>query len=54
MKYSNWSQVFANDPNIDSYDKNAVDVANFTINTMSANKCIENINKEPNLMHLSV
>ena len=54
MKYSNWSQIFANDPNSDSYDKNAVDVANFTIDTISDDKCIENINKEPNLMYLSV
>ena len=54
MKYSNWSQVFTNDPNSDSYDKNAMDVANLTINTISAEKCIENIKKEPNLMYLSV
>ena len=54
MKYSNWSQVFANDPNSDSYDKNAADVANLTIDTISAAKCIENIKKEPNLMYLSV
>ena len=54
MKYSNWSQIFANDPNSDSYDKNAVDVANLMIDTISAEKCIENINKEPNLMYLSV
>ena len=54
MKYSNWSQVFANDPNSDSYDKNVVDVENLTIDTISAAKCIENIKKEPNLMYLSV
>ena len=54
MKYSNWSQVFANDPNSDSYDKNAVDVANLTIDTISAAKCIDNIKKEPNLVYLSV
>ena len=54
MKYSNWSQVFANNPNSDSYDKNAVDVANLTINAISAAKCIENIKKEPNLVYLSV
>ena len=54
MKYSNWSQVFANDPSSDSYDKNAADVKNLTIDTISAEKCIENIKKEPNLMYLSV
>ena len=54
MKYSNWSQVFTNNPNSDSYDQNAVDVANLTINTISAAKCIENIKREPNLMYLSV
>ena len=54
MKYSNWSQVFANDPNSDSYDKNAADVANLMIDTISANKCIENIKKEPNLIYLYV
>ena len=54
MKYSNCFQVFTNDPNSDSYDKNAVDVANLTIDTISAAKCIENINKEPNLMYLSM
>ena len=54
MKYSNWSQIFANDPNSDSYYKNAVDVSNLTINTIPAEKCIENIKKEPNLMYLSV
>ena len=54
MKYSNWSQVFVNDPNSDSYEKNAVDVVNLTIDTISAEKCIENIKKEPNMMYLSV
>ena len=54
MKSSNWSQVFANDPNIYSYDKNAVDVANLTIDTISAAKCIENTKKERKLMYLSV
>ena len=54
MKYSNWSQVFANDPNSDSHDKNAVDVANLIIDTISTEKFIENIKKEPNLMYLSV
>ena len=54
MKYSNWSQVFANDPHSDSNDKNAVDVANLTIDTIWATKCIENIKKEPNLMYLFV
>ena len=54
MKYPNWSQVLANDPNNDSYDKNAVDVLNLTIDTISAVKWIENIRKEPNLMYLSV
>ena len=54
MKYSNWSQVFANDPNSDSYDKNAAEVANLTIDTISSEKCIENIKKEPNLVYLSV
>ena len=34
MKDSNWSQVFANNPNSDSYDMNAVDVANLTIDTI--------------------
>ena len=42
------------DSNSDSYDKNAVDLANLTIDTISAVKCIENIKKEPNLMYLSV
>ena len=54
MKYSNWSQVFANDPNSDSYDKTAMDVANLTIDTISAAKCIKKIKKEPNHMYLSV
>ena len=54
MKYSNWSQVFANNPNSDSYDKNAVDVTNLTIDTISAVNCIDNIKKEPNLRYLSV
>ena len=54
MKSSNWSQVFTNNPNSDSYDKNAMDVANFAINTISSAKCIENIKKELNLMYLSV
>ena len=54
MNYSNWSQVFANNPNSDSYDKNAVGVANLTIDTIAAEKCIENIKKEPNLMYLYV
>ena len=54
MKYSNCSQVFANDPNSDSYDKIAVDVANLTIDTISAANCIVNIKKEPNFMYLSV
>ena len=54
MQYSNWSQVFANDSNSDSYDKNAVDLANLTIDTISAVKCIENIKKKPNLMYLPV
>ena len=48
MKYSNWSQVFANNPNSDSYDKNAVDIANVTIDTISAAKCIETIKKNRN------
>ena len=54
MNYSNWSQVFANNPNSDFYDKNAVGVANLTIDTIAAEKCIENIKKEPNLIYLSV
>ena len=54
MKYSKWSQAFANDPNSDYYDKNAADIANLTINNISANKCIHNIKKEPNLVYLSV
>ena len=54
MKYSSWSQVFANDPNSDSYDKNAVDVSNLIIDTISAAKYIKNIKKEPNFMYLSV
>ena len=54
MKYSNWSQVFVNDPNNDCYDENAADVSNLTIDTISAEKCIDNIKKEPNLMYLSV
>ena len=45
MKYSNWSQFFANDPNSDSYGKNAMDVANLTIDTITAAKCIKNIKK---------
>ena len=43
-----------NDPNSDSYDKNAVDVANLTIDNISAKRCIENIKKEPNPIYLSV
>ena len=54
MKSSNWSQVFANDPNSDSYYKNAMDVVNLTIDNISAKKCINNIKKEPNLMYLYV
>ena len=54
MKYSNWSQVFANDSNSDSYDKNAMDVTNLMTDTISAAKCIKNIKKEPNLMYSSV
>ena len=54
MKYSNWSQVFANDPNSDSYNKKAADIVNLTIDTISAKKCINKTKKEPNLMYLSV
>ena len=46
MKYSNWSRDFANNPNSDSYKKNAVDVANLTIHTISAKKCIKKIKKD--------
>ena len=54
MKYSKWSQVFEYNPISDSYDKNAADVANLAIDTISAKKCIDIIKKEPNLMYLSV
>ena len=54
MKYSNWSQVFANDPNSDSYNKKAADIVNLTIDTISAKKCINKTKKEPNIMYLSV
>ena len=51
MKYLNWSQVIANDPNSNFYYNNAMDVTNLKIDTISAKKCIENIKKEPNLMY---
>ena len=54
MKYSNWSQVFGNDPNNDAYDKNMTTVAELTIDSISASDCIENTKKEKNLMFLSV
>ena len=54
MKYLNWSQVIANDPNSNFYYNNAMDVTNLKIDTISAKKCIENIKKEPNLMYWSM
>ena len=54
MKYPNWSQVFANDPNNEAYDKEAKEITDFFLNALSDEDCINNIKKEPNLIYISI
>ena len=54
MRYPNWAQVYANDPDIESYDKNQEDIINLTIDSISPEACIQNFQNEPNLISISV
>ena len=49
MTYLNWSQAFGTNPNNDAYDKNMAKVGDPTIVSPSANDCIDNAKKAPNL-----
>ena len=54
MKYPNWSQVFANDPNNEAYDKQAKGILDLFLSALSDEDCIDNIKKEPNLIYISI
>ena len=54
MRYPNWAQVYANNPDIESYDKNQGDIINLTIDSISLEDCIKNFQNEPNLISISV
>ena len=50
MKYSNWKQVFTNDPNNDNLNTQAETIINLTIDTFTEDECKENIKKEPGFL----
>ena len=54
MKFPNWAQVYAKDPNNEAYDKNATAITDLFLSAISAEECISNIKDEPNLIHLSI
>ena len=54
MKYANWSLVYANAASNDSYDKQSKSVVDLTIDSVSDDDCLLNIQQEPSLIFLSV
>ena len=54
MKYANWSLVYANDLNNDSYDKHTQTIVDMTIDSTSDEDSLASIKKEPNLIFLTI
>ena len=54
MKYPNWSQAYANDPNNEAYDKMAKKVTELASSSISEDACFYNIKEELNLIYFLV
>ena len=54
MKFTNWKEAFKNDPNADTFRKNAKTVINFLHEPEDDIECIQNLVDKPNLISISI